>query len=64
MIKTFLSFSLFLAGSLFAQKTDYPIQGVPFTTAIPYYAWAHRGKGEMTVWFPTRIKEVEVFAAK
>ena len=33
-------------------------------TAIPYYAWAHRGKGEMTVWFPTRIKEVEVFAAK
>lgn len=33
-------------------------------TAIPYYAWAHRGKGEMTVWFPTRIKEIEVFAAK
>jgi hypothetical protein len=23
----------------------------PFT-AIPYYAWAHRGKGKMTVWFP------------
>ncbi|NOZ60887.1 MAG: glycoside hydrolase family 127 protein [Calditrichaeota bacterium] len=21
-------------------------------TAIPYYAWAHRGKGEMAVWFP------------
>ena len=21
-------------------------------TAIPYYAWAHRGNGEMTVWFP------------
>jgi DUF1680 family protein len=21
-------------------------------TAIPYYAWANRGKGEMTVWFP------------
>ena len=20
--------------------------------AIPYYAWAHRGNGEMTVWFP------------
>ncbi len=20
--------------------------------AIPYYAWAHRGSGEMTVWFP------------
>lgn len=33
-------------------------------TAIPYYAWAHRGKGEMTVWFPARIKDIEVFAAK
>ncbi len=27
----------------------------PFT-AIPYYAWAHRGKGEMTVW-PARKAE-------
>ena len=35
----------------------------PFT-AIPYYAWANRGKGEMTVWFPTRIKDIEVFAAR
>lgn len=25
--------------------------GEPFT-AIPYYAWAHRGAGEMTVWIP------------
>ncbi len=24
-------------------------EGVPFT-AIPYYAWAHRGRGEMQVW--------------
>ncbi|MCL6523374.1 MAG: glycoside hydrolase family 127 protein [Thermoflavifilum sp.] len=23
--------------------------------AIPYYAWANRGPGEMTVWIPTRI---------
>jgi len=22
-------------------------------TAIPYYAWANRGEGEMTVWFPS-----------
>jgi hypothetical protein len=22
-------------------------------TAIPYYAWAHRGPGEMLVWLPT-----------
>ena len=25
--------------------------GIPVTlTAIPYYAWAHRGSGEMAVW--------------
>ncbi len=31
----------------------------PFT-AIPYYAWANRGKGEMQVWFPEKIKQVEL----
>jgi DUF1680 family protein len=31
----------------------------PFT-AIPYYAWANRGKGEMTVWFPENIKDIEI----
>jgi DUF1680 family protein len=30
--------------------------------AIPYYAWANRGKGEMTVWFPERIKDVEILS--
>jgi DUF1680 family protein len=25
-------------------------------TAIPYYSWANRGKGEMMVWFPTTTK--------
>lgn len=29
-------------------------------TAIPYYAWANRGKGEMTVWFPEQIKYVDL----
>jgi DUF1680 family protein len=24
-------------------------------TAIPYYSWANRGEGEMTVWFPRNI---------
>jgi uncharacterized protein len=28
--------------------------------AIPYYAWAHRGKGEMMVWIPQRIKAIEI----
>jgi DUF1680 family protein len=29
-------------------------------TAIPYYSWANRGKGEMNVWFPTLVKDVEL----
>ncbi|MGG9963517.1 glycoside hydrolase family 127 protein [Ferruginibacter sp. SUN106] len=29
-------------------------------TAIPYYSWANRGKGEMTVWFPTQVKDIEI----
>jgi DUF1680 family protein len=29
-------------------------------TAIPYYAWAHRGRGEMIVWFPTRVKGIDI----
>jgi len=29
-------------------------------TAIPYYSWANRGKGEMTVWFPEQVKDIEL----
>jgi DUF1680 family protein len=29
-------------------------------TAIPYYAWANRGKGEMTVWIPEKITATEI----
>jgi uncharacterized protein len=28
--------------------------------AIPYYAWAHRGKGEMMIWLPEKITAVEI----
>jgi uncharacterized protein len=31
-------------------------------TAIPYYAWAHRGQGEMTVWFPTNVKAIDIIS--
>ena len=31
-------------------------------TAIPYYAWANRGKGEMQLWFPEKIKDVELLS--
>ena len=30
-------------------------------TAIPYYAWANRGMGEMAVWMPRREDQVRVF---
>jgi DUF1680 family protein len=29
---------------------------------IPYYSWANRGKGEMTVWFPSQIKDLEILS--
>jgi len=32
------------------------------TIAIPYYAWSHRGIGEMNVWFPMRAKSVKIDA--
>jgi uncharacterized protein len=33
----------------------------PFV-AIPYYAWANRGKGEMMLWFPEKIKDIDIIA--
>jgi uncharacterized protein len=35
----------------------------PFT-AIPYYAWANRGKGEMMIWFPGKVKDVDIIAGE
>jgi uncharacterized protein len=31
-------------------------------TAIPYYSWANRGKGEMTIWFPSQINDIEILS--
>lgn len=31
-------------------------------TAIPYYCWANRGKGEMLLWFPEQIKDIDLIA--
>ncbi len=28
--------------------------------AIPYYAWAHRGKGEMSVWLPRSVADIKI----
>ena len=29
-------------------------------TAIPYYTWANRGKNEMQIWMPVKIKDVKI----
>lgn len=29
-------------------------------TAIPYYTWANRGKNEMQLWLPVKIKDVKI----
>jgi len=31
-------------------------------TVIPYYAWANRGKGEMTVWFPEKVTSLDLLS--
>jgi DUF1680 family protein len=33
-------------------------------TAIPYYAWAHRGPGEMMIWFPTQVVDLTLIATE
>ena len=34
------------------QDENSPLKKMQEFTAIPYYAWAHRGQGEMAVWLP------------
>ena len=29
-------------------------------TLIPYYAWAHRGDGEMSVWIPSALSATQI----
>ena len=31
-------------------------------TAIPYYSWANRGKGEMVIWFPQKVRDIDLLA--
>ena len=32
--------------------------------AIPYFAWANRGEGQMQVWMPRKISRVEIGAGQ
>jgi len=31
-------------------------------TAIPYYSWANRGKGQMQVWIPRKITDIKIIS--
>ena len=42
------------SGKLSGQSASAP--KVQDFLAIPYYAWAHRGEGEMAVWLPRKVK--------
>jgi len=49
-----------------AQSLNYDAEGRLQTrditlTLIPYYAWAHRGQGEMSVWLPQEINAAGVY---
>jgi DUF1680 family protein len=49
-----------------AQRVEVAPGGLEINThkdrivAIPYYAWANRGKGEMNIWFPEKVRDVEL----
>jgi len=45
--------------AVITSETEIKTVSQPFV-AIPYYAWANRGKGEMMLWFPERIIDVDI----
>ncbi|MBY0478247.1 MAG: glycoside hydrolase family 127 protein [Chitinophagaceae bacterium] len=47
------------ANAIIINDTEVKTVKQPFV-AIPYYAWANRGKGEMMVWFPEKIKDIDI----
>lgn len=63
-----------LLNGVMTLKTEVPVVSIKndetiFTekkmvTVIPYYSWANRGKGEMTVWFPEKVKDVELISVQ
>ena len=49
-----------------AQRVEVAPDGLEITThkdhivVIPYYSWANRGKGEMNIWFPDKVRDIEL----
>lgn len=62
-----------LLNGIYTIKTNLPVveiskEGNSITTVsrpvtlIPYYAWANRGNGEMMIWFPSTVKDVDLIS--
>jgi DUF1680 family protein len=49
------------ANALINTDTEVKTLKQPFI-AIPYYAWANRGKGEMMLWMPEKIKDIDILS--
>lgn len=45
-----------VSGTRDGRRTTEPVQ----LTAIPYYAWCHRGPNEMTVWIPRSVDKIPI----
>ena len=68
------TFQPMLLNGVMTLKTDAPVVEIKDNEtivtekkpviAIPYYSWANRGKGEMTVWFPIQVKDVALLSAQ
>jgi DUF1680 family protein len=50
-----------LAIQIDAEKNSVSTKVQPFV-AIPYYAWAHRGKGEMMIWLPQKVAGIDILS--
>lgn len=49
--------------SIMVNEQQQQVSTVPRqVTLIPYYSWANRGEGEMNVWFPEKMVDVELLA--
>jgi len=48
------------ASSLSTSSSNTVVSATKPFTAIPYYSWANRGRGEMTVWIPNSEKSAHI----
>jgi DUF1680 family protein len=67
------SFSSALLGGIMVINSKVPVinispdgesitNSIKEITAIPYYAWANRGEGEMQIWVPRKIKDLRLLS--